>query len=174
MRRGTDFYGEESDSWLVHLWNFYAAVISPAVVWLMVLFKSEIQLEAGMRVSMLTFGALGIFIPLVIFHLKYEFHPAISVVGTLSFLAIFVRLAVYFFIQRYQAPLTFWGVVVVLVSGAVWSIVIECNHTLTWHLQDFPQNEWLFPCSHNVYNQRFYKGMWLVLLVPGVIFLFLF
>ena len=174
MRRGTDFYRNDSDSWLVHLWNIYIAIISPAAVWLMVLFKTEIPPEVAARVSLLTFGALGIFIPLVIFHLKYEFHPLFSMIATLSFLAIFTRLAVYFFIQRYKAPLTFWGIIILLVSATIWSLVIESNTTLTWHLQEFDQKEWLIPCSHNAHNRLFYQGLWWLLLASGAIVLFLY
>ena len=70
-----------------------------------------------------------------------------------------------------NAPITYYGTVCIVLSGLMWSIVMELKQELKEYLLGFPQEYWLVPCSNSSRYNKVFRFIWLVGVVLGTIFL---
>lgn len=116
-------------------------------------------------------GALTVFVPEVILGLKWKMKRAFTIPCCIAWCIFPLKMAHYFFAVVTNAPITYYGTVCIVLSGLMWSIVMELKQELKEYLLGFPQEYWLVPCSNSSRYNKVFRFIWLVGVVLGTIFL---
>lgn len=116
-------------------------------------------------------GALTVFVPEVILGLKWKMKRAFTIPCCIAWCIFLLKMAHYFFAVVTNAPITYYGTVCIVLSGLMWSIVMELKQELKEYLLGFPQEYWLVPCSNSSRYNKVFRFIWLVGVVLGTIFL---
>lgn len=119
-----------------------------------------------------------IFFPEIIFGLRWGLNNTVEgrIFTILSSLAtgwILNKLFYQYFIISAYAPITYYTENIMLVSGIIWTIVIEFNQALRDHLLLYPQNQCLGPNAEDETENSYWHGFWQVLFWPAVVLMFL-
>ena len=123
-------------------------------------------------------AVLIVFLPEVIFGLSWGLNTTFGgrIFTILSSLAagwMLHKLFHWYFMGETYAPITYYTENIMLVSGIIWTIVIEFNQALRDHLLLYPQDKWLVPNAEDDTENSYWHGLWLVLFWSAVAFMFL-
>lgn len=123
----------------------------------------------------LTISVYIIFFPEVIFGLKWGLHDTFGnrifiILCTLADGLILHRLFNYLYVTSSTAPITNIIMHILMVFGIIWTIVIEFNENLRDHILLFPQAQWLIPNGEDDTENRYWHGIWVVLMVLSFVF----
>lgn len=160
-----------NDSLLVKLYNLYTTILIPAVI----ILAGVWSLETGSnftysRAGGLPIGALTIFIPEVIFGLKWKMTRAFTITCSIILLILLCKAAHYFFMSKTDAPITYYSILFIILTGTVWSLIIEFFQDLREHILIFPQEQWLVPRSTDYYRNKIYGSIWITATLLGTAF----
>ena len=158
---------EYGDFW-IKLYNLYTVFMMPAVffiggIWIL-------ETKGGGPAPILPLGALGIFIPVVIFGLKWELSPKFTIACSIVWFFPLWGAAHYFCTVATNTPITYGGVMFILLTGTLWSVIIELNEDLRKHLLMFPQDQWLSPCISDGLFFQYCRLIGLTLFYVSIVF----
>ena len=159
---------------IILLYNLYMLFLCPLLIFLAGLWsvESNVYKHGG---SMVT-AVLIIFIPEVIFGLKWDLHKTFggrifTILCSIAAGWIVHKLLHHYFVVRAYAPITYYATHILLVLGIIWTIVIEFNENLRDHLLLYPQEKWLVPNAESETENSYWSGCWQVLFWSALAFM---
>ena len=123
------------------------------------------------HIRALTISVFIIFLPEVILGLKLDLHDTFGnrifiILCTFADALILHKLFNHLYVARSTAPITN----ILMVFGIIWTIVIEFNENLRDHILLFSQAQWLIPNGEDDTENRYWHGVFIVLLVAASMF----
>lgn len=163
---------DDNENVLIIAYNLFCTILIPAVIVLTGIWslESESDFTHG-RTGGLPMGALTVFVPEVIFGLKWKMKRAFTISCCIAWCIFLLKMAHYFFAVVTNASITYYGKVCIVLFGLMWSIVMELKQELKEYILEFPQEYWLVPCSNSSRYNKVFRFIWLVGVVLGTIFL---
>ena len=163
---------DDNENVLIIAYNLFCTILIPAVIVLIGIWslESESDFTHG-RTGGLPMGALTVFVPEVIFGLKWKMKRAFTISCCIAWCIFLLKMAHYFFAVVTNASITYYGTVCIVLLGLMWSIVMELKQELKEDLLGFPQEHWLVPCSNSSRYNKVFRFIWLVGVVLRTIFL---
>lgn len=160
-----------AESIVIILYNLFCTILIPTVVVLTGIWPIETESDfAYGRMGGLPIGALIVFVPEVVFGLKCRMNRIFTIVCSGVWFGFLAKMANYFFTVVTAAPITYYSTIGVMLLGLIWSVIIEWNPELKEHILDFPQDQWLVPCSKNSKYIGVFRFIWLMAVISGTIF----
>lgn len=147
---------------LIIAYNLFCTILIPAVIILTGIWSLETESDfAHGRLGGLPIGTLIVFVPEIIFGLKWKIRKVFTILCCIVWSGFLFKMAHYFFVVVTNAPITYYGTVCIMLFALMWCIVMDLNLGLREHLWEFPQEQWLVPCSNNSkYNSFFVLYGW--------------
>lgn len=165
---GERLMNEEKDSLIIVLYNLHL-LISMALImflmgfWTLETHKSEYTYGRG---SGLPIAVLIVYIPEVILGLKCNLRlKSVNILCSLGVAYILYKLFYHNFMVKTNAPVTFYSTMAVMAADLFWIAVIEFSMKLREHILQFPQNQWLIPCSTDQETNRTWHILWGILVL---------
>lgn len=159
---------DNKDSPIIVLYNLHSLVTMAAVMFLMGFWtlethKSEYTYGRG---SGLSFAVLIVYIPEVILGLKCNLRlKSVNILCSLGVAYILYKLFYHNFMVKTNAPVTFYSTMAVMAADLFWIVVIEFSQKLREHILQFPQNQWLLPCSTDQETNHTWHILWGILVL---------
>lgn len=127
------------------------------------------------HIRALTVSVFIIFLPEVILGLKWGLHDTFGnrifiILCTFADALILHKLFIHLYVARSTAPITNIIMHILMVFEIIWTIVIEFNENLRDHILLFPQPQWLIPNGEDDTENRYWHGVFIVLLVAAFMF----
>lgn len=124
------------------------------------------------------FAVVIIFLPEIILGLSWGLNKTFggrifTILCSMAAGWILHKLFHWYFMVKTNTPITYYIENAMLVSGIIWTIVIEFNQALRDHLLLYPQDKWLTPNAEDDTENSYWHGVWLVLFWSAVGFMFL-
>ena len=162
---------DSNENVLITAYNLFCTILIPAVIILVGIWNLEVNDDfTHGRLGGLPIGALSVFLPEVIFGLKWKMDKKFTIPCCIVWSGFLLKIAHYFFAVVTNAPITYYAIICIMLFGLMWCIVIELNLELREHLWEFPQDQWLVPCSNNSRYNSVFRSIWLVMFALGTIF----
>lgn len=164
---------------IIFLYNLYTLFFYPLAIFMSSFWALESKSpKAYGRGGGMPIAVLLIFLPEVIFGLSWGLNSTFGgrIFTILSSLAtgwILHKLFYRSFMIRAYAPITYYTENIMLVSGIIWTIVIEFNQALRDHLLLYPQEKWLVPNAEDEAENRYWHRFWQVLFWSAIALMFL-
>lgn len=161
---------ENRETKLIYLYNIYTAFLCPAVFFLSVLWSMET--DSRLAKSKLPLVILLVFVPEVVFGLEWKMGKRFSIVCSTIWVFLLFKVVQYYFLSKTSAPNTFLFTMLFILTGFLFSILMELNQNLREHIITYPKAQWLVPHSSNPAMNTICWTIWIVGVVIGAIFLF--
>lgn len=164
---------------VIFLYNLYTLFFYPLAIFMASFWALEIKFSFPFRHGKgMPIAVLIVFLPEVILGLSWGLNNTFGgrIFTILSSIAagwILHKLFHWYFMAETYAPITYYTENIMLVSGIIWTIVIEFNQALRDHLLLYPQDKWLVPNAEDDTENGYWHGLWLVLFWSAVAFMFL-
>lgn len=162
---------------VIFLYNLYTLFFYPLSIFMSCFWALEINRAFPFRHGRgMPIAVLIIFVPEVIFGLKWGLNNTFggriftilcSVAAGWILYKLFHR---YFMVDTY-APITYYTENIMLVSGIIWTIIIEFNENLRDHILLYPQNQWLVPNAEDDTENSYWHGFFKVFFIASLVFL---
>lgn len=161
---------------IIFLYNLYALLFYPLAIFLIGFWSLESQSPNLGRIGAMPLAVLLIFVPEIILGLKWDLNYALggrifTILCSMTTGWILHKVFDWCYMSKTYAPITYHTQNIMLVSGIIWTAVIEFNQTLRKHILLFPQNKWLVPNSEDETEDRYWNRVWLVLFWTSVAFM---
>ena len=151
---------------IIFLYNLYTLFFYPLSIFLAGFWSLESQSPntygrgGGMPIAVLL-----IFFPEVIFGLKWNLNQtsggrSFTILCSMVAGWILYKLFYRSYMVRTYAPITYYTEIIMIISGIIWTIVIEFNQTLREHILLFPQDKWLVPNSEDETENSYWHWFW--------------
>ncbi len=164
---------------IIFIYNLYTLFFYPLAIFLTGYWSWESQSPNSYgRIGVLPIAVLLIFGPEIIFGLKWDLNYALggrifTILCSMTTGWILHKLFYWYYMSKTYAPITYYTQNLMLVSGIIWTAIIEFNQTLRKHILLFPQNKWLVPNSLDEAEDRFWNRSWMVVFGTSLAFMLL-
>lgn len=164
---------------IIFIYNLYMLFFYPLSIFLASFWSLESKSPNSYgRGGGTPIAVLIIFLPEVIFGLKWNLNctfggKIFTILSSMVVGWILNRLFYRSFMVRTYAPITYYTENVMLVSGIIWTAIIEFNQNLRNHLLLYPQDEWLVPNAEDETENSYWHGYWHMLFWTAVAILLL-
>lgn len=164
---------ENKDSAIIVLYNVHSLITVALVVFLMGFWTLETHKSeyACGRGSVILLAVLAVYVPEVILGLKYNLRlKSVNILCSLGVAYILYKVFHRYFMTKTNAPITFYSMMAIMAADLFWIVMIEFCQKLREHILQFPQNQWLIPCSTDPETNRVWHNLWRILVLGlGVI-----
>lgn len=160
---------------VILFWNIYLTMFVPFAFSLITVWhlESDSDFTHG-RTSALPAGIIIVFVPLVVFGLKWGMDRTFTIVVCCAWFAFIWKMIYYFFVCITYAPVVYYCTLMINITALIWSIAIKVYSPLQKYILQYPQEQWLLPHSENNSLNRILRTIWLAGLVVATIFTFIY
>lgn len=164
---------------IIFLYNLYTLFFYPLAIFMASFWSLESRSPNSYgRGGGMPIAVLLIFLPEVIFGLSWNLNGTLggrifTILSSMVTGWILYKLFHRSFMVRTYAPITYYTENIMLVTGIIWTAVIEFNQNLREHLLLYPQAKWLVPNAEDETENSYWHGVWQALFWTAVALMFL-
>lgn len=164
---------------VIFLYNLYALFLGPLTVFMCDFWTLECRDPNSYgRGGGMPGAVILVFLPELVLGLSWGLSNSFgeklfTILGSVVVGWLLNRLFHLFFMIRTYAPITYYVMNAIIVSGIIWTIVIEFNQNLREHLLLYSRDKVLVPNAEDEAENQCWHGIWKALVGVTVILTFL-
>lgn len=162
---------------IIFLYNLYMLFFYPMATFMTHIWSLERTNFSG-RGSGMPIAILLIFLPEILLSMGCNLNTTLggrifTILSSVVTGWILHKLFHHYFMIKTYAPITYYVENIMLVSGIIWTIVIEFNQNLREHLLLYPKEQRLVPNAENETKNWYWHMIWKVLFGTAVALMFI-
>ena len=171
--------GRNSGKLIIFIYNLYTLFFYPLAIFMSNFWAWEIENAFPFRRGRgMPIAVLIIFLPEVIFGLEWGLNNTFggrifTILCSIADGWILYKLFHWYFMVETYAPIPYYTEIIMLVSGIIWTIIIEYSPTLRDHLLLYPRDKWLVPNAEDETENSYWDWLFKILFFSAVGLIFL-
>lgn len=159
---------------VIILYNLYSSIFVPSTLLISGIWSFEIEKQfEPEKINLVILAAIVIYLPEKLLGLKMNCNKCFTIMCSIVWFYLLLKFEHYFILIKTDSFVTYYCVMILLLTGLIWSIVIEFNQDLRKHILMFPEVEWfVVPCSKNYIEKRIYNAIVTICFIVCVIIFF--
>ena len=162
---------------IIFLYNLYMLFFYPMAIFMTHIWSLERTNFSG-RGSGMPIAVLLIFLPEILLSMGCNLNTTLggrifTILSSVVTGWILHKLFHHYFMIKTYAPITYYVENIMLVSGIIWTIVIEFNQNLREHLLLYPKEQRLVPNAEDETENWYWHMIWKVLFGTAVALMFI-
>lgn len=149
---------------IIFLYNLYMLFVFPLAIFMCCFWVFESKSPNCYEYGVVTpIEAIFIFLPELVFGLKWDLNGnfggrIFTILGSVVVGWILNKQFYSYFMVQTDAPITYYTEKTILVTGIIWTVIIEFDQNLRNHLLLYPPEEFMAPRSEDETENSYWNG----------------